>query len=306
MGPLTYHLYQGTWTAIFPGTGASSTTGRILLAISNIHIIDAWVRAITDGHMEILLTNDDGIHADGIYALYQALAKTARVTVVAPDTQRSAVGHAITLSDPLRVTEVRRGGGFFGYATSGTPADCVKLAIGAIMTKKPDMVFSGINLGGNMGYNVLYSGTVSGAAEGALLGIPSAAISLNTFVRPDFRFAAVFARKVVSAAAAGRLRPGTLLNINVPAVPAGRIKGAAITRQSRTLFTDRFDKRKDPHGRAYYWLTGSMSRKRPGRGSDIEALSRNMVSITPLQFDLTDHASIDGLEDCGLGARGPE
>lgn len=140
-----------------------------------------------DCFMEILITNDDGIYAEGIYALYAALRKVGNVTVVAPDVQRSAVGHAITLTDPLRVTEARRHGKFFGYATSGTPADCVKLAIRAIMGKKPDLVFSGINLGANMGYNVLYSGTVSGATEGALFGIPSIAISLATFVKPDFR-----------------------------------------------------------------------------------------------------------------------
>jgi 5'-nucleotidase len=239
--------------------------------------------------MEILITNDDGIYAEGIFALYDSLRKTARVTVVAPDTQRSAVGHAITLADPLRVTEVRRYGRFFGYATSGTPADCVKLAIRAIMKKKPDLVFSGINLGANMGYNVLYSGTVSGATEGALLGIPSVAISLATFIKPDFSCAAAFARKIAAAAAAGRLPPGALLNVNVPAVPAGRIKGVSITRQSRTLFNDRFDKRTDPHGQTYYWLTGSLNQKDASPDSDLSALRRNRVSITPLQFDLTDY-----------------
>jgi 5'-nucleotidase len=252
--------------------------------------------------MEILITNDDGIYADGIYALYDSLRKTARVTVVAPDIQRSAVGHAITLTDPLRVTEVRRYGKFFGYATSGTPADCVKLAIRAIMKKKPDLVFSGINLGANMGYNVLYSGTVSGATEGALLGIPSVAISLDTFTKPDFSYAAAFARKIAVAASASRLPPGTLLNINVPAISAGRIKGVSITRQSRTLFNDRFDKRTDPHGQTYYWLTGSMNQKDTSPDSDLSALRRNRVSITPLQFDLTDYKSIDELADWEFGA----
>jgi len=143
--------------------------------------------------MEILITNDDGIYAEGIYALATAMRKVGNVTVVAPDTQRSAVGHAITITDPLRVTEAKRNGKFFGYAASGTPADCVKLGIKSIMKKRPDLVVSGINLGGNLGYNVLYSGTVSGATEGALLGIPSMAISLNTFIKPDFSAAAAFA-----------------------------------------------------------------------------------------------------------------
>ena len=239
--------------------------------------------------MEILITNDDGIYSEGIFALYESLRKVAAVTVVAPDTQRSAVGHAITLTDPLRVVETGRYGKFFGYATSGTPADCVKLAIRAIMKKKPDLIFSGINLGANMGYNVLYSGTVSGATEGALLGIPSIAVSLATFLKPDFRFAAAFSGRIAAAAKKNRLPPGTLLNVNVPAVPAARIKGVSITRQSRTLFNDRFDKRTDPHGQTYYWLTGSLNQKDASPDSDLAAVSRNRVSITPLQFDLTDY-----------------
>lgn len=245
--------------------------------------------------MEILVTNDDGIYAEGIFALSRALKKCGRVTVVAPDTERSAVGHAITLSDPLRVTEVRRNGAFFGYAASGTPADCVKLAIRSIMKKKPDLVFSGINLGANMGYNVLYSGTVSGATEGALLGIPSIAISLATFVDPDFAAAAAFARKTASAAAKNGLPPGALLNINVPALPAGKITGVSVTRQSRSLFTDRFDRRTDPHGRTYYWLTGSLNRDGAPADSDTAAVARGSISVTPLQFDLTDEKLLGNL-----------
>jgi len=246
--------------------------------------------------MEILITNDDGIYAEGIYALYEALRRIGNVTVVAPDIQRSAVGHAITLTDPLRVTEARRRGKFFGYATSGTPADCVKLAVRAIMKKKPDLVFSGINLGANMGYNVLYSGTVSGATEGALFGIPSIAISLATFIKPDFCRAADFARKMASAAAKHRLPPGTLLNVNIPAGP-GRIKGVRITRQSRTLFKDRFDTRTDPHGQTYYWLTGSLDQTDASPDSDVTAVNGGRISITPLQFDLTDYKFVTELEN---------
>jgi 5'-nucleotidase len=247
--------------------------------------------------MEILITNDDGIYSEGIFALWESLRKAGNVTVVAPDTQRSAVGHAITLTDPLRVTEVRRHAGFSGYSTSGTPADCVKLAIRAIMKKKPDLVFSGINLGANMGYNVLYSGTVSGATEGALLGIPSIAVSLATFLKPDYACAAAFARKVAAAARKNSMPPGTLLNINVPPVAAGRIKGVSITRQSRTLFTDRFDKRTDPHGQTYYWLTGSLNQKAAPPDSDIAAVALNRISVTPLQFDLSDYKFIAELEN---------
>ncbi len=250
--------------------------------------------------MEILITNDDGIYAEGILALSDSLRKVAGVTVVAPDIQRSAVGHAITLADPLRVTKANRSGKFFGYATSGTPADCVKLAIRSIMKKKPDLVFSGINLGGNTGYNILYSGTVSGATEGALLGIPSIAISLDTFTRPDFRFAASFARKLAEAAY-GRLPKGTLLNVNVPAVPVRRIKGVSLTSQSRSLFKDRFDERTDPHGQTYYWLTGSQDLSAPAEDSDIAALRAGRVSITPLHFDLTDRDLMRKLSSWDLG-----
>ena len=246
--------------------------------------------------MEILITNDDGIYSEGIFALYDSLRKAGHVTVVAPDSQRSAVGHAITLTYPLRVAEVSRRGKFFGYSTSGTPADCVKLAIRSIMKKKPDLVFSGINLGANMGYNVLYSGTVSGATEGALLGIPSIAVSLATFVKPDFSCAAAFAAKIAAAVRKNHLPSGTLLNVNIPAVTANRIKGVSITRQSHTLFRDRFDKRTDPHGQTYYWLAGALDQKDAAPDSDVTAVSGDRISITPLQFDLTNYKFL-----CELG-----
>jgi len=246
--------------------------------------------------MEILITNDDGIYSEGIFALYDSLRKAGNVTVVAPDTERSAVGHAITLADPLRVAEVSRRGKFFGYSTSGTPADCVKLAIRAIMKKKPDLVFSGINLGENTGNNILYSGTVSGATEGALLGIPSIAISLATFIKPDFRHAASFARKLAALARKNRLPAGTLLNVNVPAIESRRIKGVSVTSQSPTSFNDWFDKRIDPHGRTYYWLTGKFSQEDDRPDSDVTAVNRGRISITPIQFDLTDHKFITELK----------
>jgi 5'-nucleotidase len=247
--------------------------------------------------MEILVTNDDGIYAEGIFALAEAMKKLGSVTVVAPDTQRSAVGHAITIADPLRVSEARRDKKFFGYATSGTPADCVKLAIKTLMKKKPDLVVSGINLGANLGYNILYSGTVSGATEGALLGIPSLAISLNTFTKPDFSAAAQFAQKICSAMRRHPLKPGTLLNVNVPSIPASRIKGSRVTNQSRTSFNDWFDKRKDPHGNTYYWMAGDFKPKDPDTSSDLNAVNDRYISITPIQFDLTDYKFITELEN---------
>ena len=247
--------------------------------------------------MNILLTNDDGIYSDGIRALYERVKDLGNVTVVAPDTERSAVGHAITLSDPLRVKEVKRNGKFFGYATTGTPADCVKLAIRAILKKRPDIVISGINLGPNVGYSVLYSGTVSGATEGAILGIPSFAISLATFENPDFSFAAAFAKKLVHLIKENKGLPlGTLLNVNIPAVKVSKIKGVRIAEQSKTAIKERFDKREDPQKRIYYWLTGEVIKSDGQFESDIEAIRRNYISITPIHCDMTDYAFMDNLK----------
>ncbi len=250
--------------------------------------------------MEILITNDDGIYAEGIYALANALKKTGNITVVAPDTQRSAVGHAITIADPLRVTPASRNGKFFGYAASGTPADCVKLGIKAIMKKRPDLVVSGINLGGNMGYNILYSGTVSGATEGALLGIPSIAVSLDTFVDPDFTAAAAFTVRLAASLKKRALPPGTLLNVNLPNIPPRRIKGVRVTNQSLTSFNDWFDKRKDPHGGTYYWMTGEFKATDKDPVSDINAVNQGYISVTPIQFDLTNYKFAAELENWAL------
>lgn len=247
--------------------------------------------------MNILITNDDGIFSEGIRALYESLKKIGNVTVVAPDTERSAVGHAITLSDPLRVKKVTRGGKFFGYATTGTPADCVKLAIRAILKKKPDLVVSGINLGPNVGYSVLYSGTVSGATEGAILGIPSFAISLATFTNPDYGFATEFAKKLAKQILKHKNLPkGTLLNVNIPAVEKKRIKGVRIVKQSGRAIEERFDKREDPRKRIYYWLTGEIIKSDAKEDADIETIRKNYISITPIHCDMTDYDFIEKLK----------
>ena len=247
--------------------------------------------------MNILITNDDGIFSEGIRALYESLKDIGDVTVVAPDTERSAVGHAITLSDPLRVKKVTRGGKFFGYATTGMPADCVKLAIRALMKKRPDLVVSGINLGPNVGYSVLYSGTVSGATEGAILGIPSFAISLGTFVNPDYTFAAQFAKKIARLIIKNRGLPqGTLLNVNIPAVPATKIICIRIVKQSKRAIEERFDKREDPRKRTYYWLTGEVVKSDGRLDADIEAIRQNYIAITPINCDMTDYGFIEKLK----------
>ena len=246
--------------------------------------------------VNILLTNDDGIYSEGIRALKESLSKIATVTIVAPDSERSAVGHAITLSDPLRVKKVTRGGKFFGYATTGTPADCVKLAIRAIVKKRPDIVVSGINLGPNVGYSVLYSGTVSGATEGAILGIPAFAISLATFTNPEYSFAAEFAQKLTQRILAYKTLPGgTLLNVNIPAVEKKRIKGVRIVKQSGRAIEERFDKRQDPRKRIYYWLTGEIIKSDAKEDVDIETIRKNYISITPIHCDMTNYGFIEEL-----------
>ena len=246
--------------------------------------------------MNILLTNDDGIYAEGIYALYEALTKIGNVTVVAPEAEQSAVGHAITMSDPLRIKDAYRRRKHFGYAVSGTPADCVKIAIIKLLKRKPDLVVSGINMGPNIGFSVLYSGTVSGATEGAILGIPSIAVSLGTFTKADFSFAAAFSAKVAKKVHKYGLPKGTLLSINVPARKASKIKGIKVTTQGKTPIFENFVKRTDPRKRTYYWLTGEVMDLRGDRESDIVALKNGYVTITPLKYDLTDYGFLGDLK----------
>ena len=181
--------------------------------------------------MNILITNDDGIHAPGINHLKQALESIADVTIVAPDTEKSAVGHAITLSDPLRVFEVEKESKFFGYAVNGTPADCIKISYWALLDEKPDMIISGINLGSNTGINVIYSGTVSAATEGTILEIPSFAVSLTTYSEPHFGYAARFAARLAGKVLQHGLPRGTYLNVNVPNVPEKEIEDVVVARQ---------------------------------------------------------------------------
>ncbi len=183
------------------------------------------VNGMKRSNIHILVCNDDGIDAPGIFALVQEMKKIGTVTVVAPDNQQSAVGHAITMNHPLRVSKFSIGKKFFGYAINGTPADCVKIAVRTLLKKRPDILVSGINHGSNTSINIIYSGTVSAATEGTILGIPSIAFSLTTYERPDFRFAAKFARKLATVVLRNGLTPGTLLNVNVPAVSEKEISG---------------------------------------------------------------------------------
>lgn len=248
----------------------------------------------------ILLTNDDGIYAQGILAAWTELRKIGQVEVVAPDTERSAVGHAITLLLPLRTKEVMRRNARFGYSVNGYPADCVKIAVGAILPRAPDLVVSGINLGSNTGTNVIYSGTVSAATEASIIGIPSIAVSLTTFTDANFTYAAKFTRKLALAVLEHGLPPRILLNVNVPNIPEEQIKGVMITRQGESRVEEKFEKRTDPRNQTYYWLAGQFRLQEPRADADAAAVTEGYVSVTPTQFDLTAHAVIPQLKDWDL------
>ncbi len=242
--------------------------------------------------MIILLTNDDGIFAKGILALYQELKKIANVTIVAPDSERSSVGHGITLAKPIFVKKVSRQGKFFGYGVRGLPADCIKFATSVLLKKKPDAVVSGINLGPNEGCSVFYSGTVAGAREGAILGIPSIAVSLATFRQPDYSYAAQFAARLVLQVHKNRIHPETFLNLNIPNLKPSLIRGVKICRQCMVPIHGEFTKHKDPHGRTYYWMKGKDPVTKKDLSIDTYALSQGYITITPVHCNLTDRKTL--------------
>jgi 5'-nucleotidase len=250
--------------------------------------------------LKILLTNDDGIHAPGLGALYSELSGDFDLFIVAPESEMSAVGHAITLDSPLRVREINKNGSFFGYGVSGTPADCIKIAVQEILETPPDIIISGINLGANVGVNVLYSGTVSAATEGAFLGIRSAAISINSRKSPDFTFAARFSREIIDYIEKNDLKNGTALNVNIPAVPADMIKGISITRQGVGRMKENFERRIDPRGNVYYWLSGEFPVKEEVPDADSNALCDERITITPISFDLTSTQEMNRLQSLPL------
>ncbi|MCU0454530.1 MAG: 5'/3'-nucleotidase SurE [Bacteroidetes bacterium] len=250
----------------------------------------------------ILVCNDDGIDAPGIAALVKEMRRLGEVTVVAPHQQQSAVGHAITMNSPLRVRKYYKHGRFFGHAVSGTPADCVKIAVRAILKRRPDLVVSGVNHGSNTAISIIYSGTVSAATEGTILGIPSIAVSLTTYAPADFSVAAQFARRIASTVLRRGLPEGTLLNVNVPPLPARRIKGSRITRQGKAIWNDTFDARRDPANKEYYWLTGGLQNVDRDLVYDEAAVRAGYISVSPIQYDLTDLAMMEVMKRWpGLG-----
>ena len=245
---------------------------------------------------EILVSNDDGIDAPGLAILVRALRRIGNVTVVAPDKQQSAVGHAITVNYPLRVNKFQKDGSFFGYAVEGTPADCVKLAVKALLRRKPDLLVSGINHGSNTAISVIYSGTVSAATEGTIFGIPSIAISLSTYGPADFRYAAKFAAKLARVVLRKGLARGTLLNVNVPPVPESEIRGVRVTRQGKAIWNDSFELRRDPGNKVYYWLTGGLEAVDTDPEFDEAAVRNRFVSVTPIHYDLTDYHLFEAMK----------
>jgi len=253
--------------------------------------------------MRVLLTNDDGILAPGIQKLAGKIAEVAEVVMVAPQEEKSATGHGITIWDPIRLKEMTFPKVAKAYSISGTPADCVKLAIQELFKEKFDLVISGINNGPNLGTDVLYSGTVSAAIEGAILGIPSIAVSVASDDILEYDTAAEIALLISERIVKnlGSLPIDTLLNINIPAVEKKAIKGFKITRLGVREYENVFDRRLDPRGNVYYWLKGSVKPHRHGDSQiDIVAIEQNYVSITPLHFDLTDHRVVKQIWDRGF------
>jgi 5'-nucleotidase len=239
--------------------------------------------------VKVLLTNDDGIASPGLRALADVFRASHETAVVAPEHERSATGHAITLHKPLRARSVTGYlSGVAAWATNGTPADCVVLAVGELLAWRPEVIVAGINVGPNLGLDLTYSGTVSGAMEGAILGIPSLAVSVTSFVDAHFDLAAVFAERVARLVVERHLPGDSLLNINVPNLPRDRVKGVKITRQSQRRYLSRLEKRADPRGRPYYWLTGEREPVADAEGSDGWAVANGFISVTPIQLNMTD------------------
>lgn len=252
----------------------------------------------------ILVSNDDGIEAPGMYRLVDELKKFANVYVSAPHRQQSAVGHSITIFYPLRAAEHFRDGKLFGIAVEGTPADAVKAGVLFFFKDiKFDLLVSGINHGANTAINIIYSGTVSAATEGTLLGIPSIAVSLSSYEKTDFVVPSKISAKIIRDILESdkiKLTAKTLLNINIPNIPENEIKGIMVTKQGRSYWEDELEVRADPNGRDYYWLTGRMVIVDESSEYDVKAITEKYISITPLHYDLTDYKTFEEMKNWNL------
>lgn len=258
--------------------------------------------------IKILISNDDGIFALGVRTLANTLAQAGyQVTVVCPDRERSATGHGLTLHRPIRANIVED---FFNpkitaWSCSGTPSDCVKLALSTLINSRPDFIISGINHGSNLGTDVLYSGTVSAAMEGIIEGIPSIAMSLASFSSSQFKPGADFACRLIQQLSDHPLPDSTLLNVNIPPVAADAIAGVMLTRQGLRRYIENFEKRLDPRGKSYYWLAGELVTdiEQPEHihlpshiPTDVQGIQQNYITLTPLQYNLTDVISFEYLQ----------
>ena len=245
--------------------------------------------------MRVLLTNDDGIFAPGLQALLKAYRADHQVTVVAPDRERSAIGHAITLHQPLRYEKTRMAPDLTAYAVNGTPADCVKLALAEILVDPPDLVVSGVNPGANVGININYSGTVAAAKEATLAGVPALAVSVTAPGGQNMDGAARFAESFSRQMMEKPFPKGTFLNINLPDLPAEEIRGIRWCRQGNGMIAQQFEKRWDPRNRIYYWqgVDGQCAYDQPD--VDCAALGDQYVTITPIKCDMTDYDTLQEL-----------
>ena len=236
---------------------------------------------------KILITNDDGISSRGIYALWEAMNDIGETFIAAPSAEQSASSHSLTLSSPLRVEILERKNGFKGWSISGTPVDCVKIAIRSLMKKSPDILVSGVNHGANLGNNIMYSGAVSAAAEGMIMGVPSIAISLASYETDNYGAVKKYAKNIVAKVLDHGLPQDTLLNVNVPYCKLKEIRGLKITSQGNQYFIDEYEKRIDPRNSEYYWIKGQMIDEDQSIDYDGKAIQENYVSVTPIHFKLT-------------------
>jgi 5'-nucleotidase len=250
--------------------------------------------------MRIMLTNDDGIYAPGLRALRRELQKLGEVTVVAPATEQSATGHSVTLLTPLLVQEIFEDDGstFLGWAVEGRPADCVKLGLLELLPQPPDLIVSGLNAGSNAGINVLYSGTVAAAIEGAFYRHTAIACSLEYTKQAqlDFPTASRYARQVVEQILAKEPKPGSLFNVNIPPLERGEVKGIQVMPQNISVYREAFDRRTNPRGRTYFWTSPEFHCPEPHPDTDVTALAEGYITVTPLHFDLTDHARLQPMK----------
>ena len=249
--------------------------------------------------MRILLTNDDGIYAPGLRALRAELLKLGSETVVAPATEQSAAGHSVTLLTPLLVSEVYEDDGksFVGWAVEGRPADCVKLPLLELLHEPPDVIISGMNAGSNAGINVLYSGTVAAAIEAAFYRRTAIAVSLEYDKKIyDFPTAAKYARQVIEQILAHNPPQGSLFNVNIPVLEHGPIRGVKVSPQNVSPYTEKFDRRVNPRGRTYFWAGPDFECPDPHPDTDVSALSESYITVTPLQFNLTNHAQMEPMK----------